>query len=193
MARLVIGLTWEDAPHLSAQAKADLMGSYQEYELDARTRGIPSLGSGAVYPFAESAIRFNDEDIRPLPKHWRFGFALDTALSGTTAAVWGALDPETQVLYIYSVYKVRGQSTANHAEALKSRGKWIPGVGDASGVVDEDRKQFLTLYRQHGLDLMLADKSVEVGIQEVYNRFAAAKLKVAKSCAAWFERWSSSR
>jgi len=184
VSRLVIGATWQDsAPHLDETAKAELAASYPKYQLDARTRGIPQLGSGAIYPFPESGVRVEDF---PIPKHYRRGFGLDTALSGTTAAVWGALDAESQVLYIYSVYKRAQAEIAVHAEALRARGAWIPGVGDAADVIDEDRTQFISLYRRHGFNLELPDKAVETGIYDVYNRLSEGKLKVFASCQAWF-------
>jgi Terminase RNaseH-like domain len=189
MSRLVIGATWDDsAPHLTKEGKEELFNSYPEYTRDARTRGIPQLGAGAVYPFAESAIRVKDiED--GLPKFWRRGFGMDTALSGFTAAVWGALDTETGVVTIYSVYKRSQAETAVHVDAIKSRGSWIPGVGDAAAVIDHDRVRYIDLYRLHGIDLELADKSVEAGITEVYNYISAGKLKVYASCQSWFEEF----
>lgn len=182
----MIGATWDDAPHLTEDAKSALWSSYPAFQRDARTKGIPQLGAGAIYPFAETDIRVADFEI---PRHYRRGFGLDCALGGTTAAVWGALDPESQVLTIYSVYKRAAAEVAVHAEALKARGAWIPGVGDAADIVDSDRQQFLTLYQKHGLTLQLPDKAVETGIQDVYDRLSAGKLKVFASCAAWFEEF----
>lgn len=188
MSRLIIGATWEDSvPHLSEKAKSELKASYPKYQQDARTRGIPQLGSGAIYPFSESQIRIPDLEV--IPRHWVRGFGLDTALGGTTAAVWAALDREAQVVYIYSVYKRAQAETAVHAEAMLARGKWIPGVGDAAGVADADRNTFLQKYRKHGFNITLPDKSVEVGIQDVYDRLSAGKLRVFASCLAWFEEF----
>ena len=41
--------------------------SYPEHEREARTKGIPSLGSGRVFPIAEETILC---DPIPIPKHW---------------------------------------------------------------------------------------------------------------------------
>lgn len=186
MSRLLVGATWDDAPHLSEQAKAELWASYPAYQRDARTKGIPQLGSGAIYPFPESDIRVADFE---LPRYWPRAWGLDCALAGTTAAAWGAWDRDTDTVYIYSVYRRSQAETAVHAEAIRARGAWIPGVGDAADVVDHDRTQFIALYRRHGLDLTLPDKSVEAGIQTVYDRLSAGKLRVFASCAAWWEEF----
>lgn len=186
MSKFVIGCTWDGAPHLTAEAKAELWASIPDYQKDARSKGIPTLGAGAVYPFSESNIRVDDFEI---PTHWKRAFGLDCALSGTTAAAWGAIDPESGILYIYSIYRRSQAETPIHAEAIKARGAWIPGVGDAADVLDHDRTQFITLYRRYGLTLDLPDKAVETGIQDVYDRLSAGKLKVFASCTAFFEEF----
>ena len=181
----VVFCDWSEVPHLSEQEKADLVTRIPAYQRDARTKGIPALGSGAIYPVPESDVRVKDFD---KPKHWPRGFALDTGWD-TTAAVWGAFDRETQVLYIYNVY-TRGQAEpAIHAAAVRARGSWIPGVGDAAAINNADGRQFLEIYRQLGLDLTLADKAVEAGIQEVWEMLSAGRLKVFESCGPWFDEF----
>ena len=176
---------WSEVPHLSEQEKADLIARIPIHQRDARTKGIPALGSGAIYPVPESDIRVPDFAI---PKHWPRGFALDTGWDWT-AAVWGVLDREAQVFYVYSVYK-RGQAEpAVHAAAIRSRGAWIPGVGDAAAINNNDGRQFIDIYRRLGLKLDLADKAVEAGIQEVWELLSAGRLKVFESCGAWFEEF----
>ena len=181
----VVFCDWDEVPHLSDEEKADLIASIPPYQRDARTKGIPSLGSGAIYQVPESDIRIKDFEI---PSHWPRGYALDTGWEWT-AAVWGALDREAQVLYLYSVYK-RGQAEpAIHAQTIHARGDWIPGVGDAAAINLKDGQQFLEIYRRLGLDLELADKAVEVGIQETWELLSGGRLKVFESCSQWFEEF----
>ena len=181
----VIFCEWDEVPHLGDDEKADLMTRIPAYQRDARTKGIPALGSGAIYQVPESDIRVQDFEI---PTHWPRGFALDTGWAWT-AAVWGALDRQAQVVYLYTVYK-RGQAEpAVHAEAIRARGAWIPGVGDAAAINTTDGRQFLDIYRRLGLKLVLADKAVEAGIQDVWELLSAGRLKVFESCGAWFEEF----
>ena len=56
MSKFVVTSTWADSPHISPSAAKALEASYLPYERDARTKGLPSLGSGAIYPVAESDI-----------------------------------------------------------------------------------------------------------------------------------------
>lgn len=186
MSKLLVTATWDDVPHLSEDEKKELWGSIPPYQRDARTRGIPQLGSGAVYQVPESAFTVPDFEI---PKHWPRAYALDAASSGPTAAVWGAVDRETQTGYIYSVYKREQAEPSIHAAAVKSRGLWIPGCGDVAAVVNSDGEQFIEIYRKLGLNIILADKGVESGIQDTWELLSASRLKVFASCGAWFEEF----
>ena len=189
LTRYTVMATWDDCPHLSAEAKSAMLAEYPPYQRDARSRGIPALGSGVIYPVPESEIK-----IAPfaVPDHWPRGFGLDLdAGAGWTAAVWVAHDRETGVYYVYDVYKRGHAEPSVHATALKSRGEWIPGVGDAAGlqVTAHDSQQYLTIYRQLGIDLILPDKSVESGIQTVWELLSSGRLKFFASCGPLFDEY----
>lgn len=181
--KYVVMAGWDDVPHLSAVAKAEMLMEYLPHQRDARSRGIPSLGSGAIYPVAEDEIRVKMFD---LPAHWPRGFALDTGWNWT-CALWGAHDLSTDTLYVYSAYKRSQAEPPIHADAIKARGADIPGVGDAAAISNTDGRQFLEIYRKLGLDLQLADKSVETGLQEVWVRLSTGKLKILDNCGGVFE------
>ncbi len=186
MSRFIVGATWDDCGHLTHDAKEALWNSIPPYQREARSKGIPQLGAGAIYPFSESEVRVAPFEI---PAHYPRAFGFDTALAGTTAAVWSALNRDTDVLYIYDVYKRSHADTPTHAAAWKGRGMWIPGAGDAAGVVDADRTQFIQRYRDAGFDVSLPIKAVEEGITAVYDRLSSGKLKVFSSCEAWFSEF----
>lgn len=188
--RFVIGATWDDdAPHLNDAAKERLKASYPAYQRDARTKGIPQLGSGAIYPFDEALIKVPDF---PLPPHWSRGLGADcpdSSQAGTMACAWGAWDRDSDVLYIYSVYRRAQAETSTHAEAMKARGMWIPGAMDGAALLDKDRTQYIEKFRGYGFDLLLPDKSLEAGIQTVYDRISEGRLKVFASCSPFFEEF----
>ena len=56
MSKFVVVATRDDVPHLSPEQKAALWGSIPPYQRDARSKGIPQLGSGAIHPVPESEI-----------------------------------------------------------------------------------------------------------------------------------------
>jgi phage terminase large subunit-like protein len=61
-------IEWDDVPHLSEQSKAELLASYPPHLRQARSKGIPHLGSGAIYQVAEDDFVI---DPVPLPRWCR--------------------------------------------------------------------------------------------------------------------------
>jgi hypothetical protein len=172
---------WADVPHLDAKTQAELPAATPPHLRDARSKGTPSLGSGAIYPVEESEIV-----VAPfaLPEYWPRCFGLDVGWN-RTAAIWLARDPNVDVVYAYAEH-YRGQAEpVIHAEAIKARGSWVPGVIDPAsrGRSQVDGDQLLTLYRQQGLSLIPADNGVEAGLYDVWSRLSTGRLKVFSSCA----------
>lgn len=181
--KFVVMATWDDAPHLSEEVKEELWNSIPPFQRDARSKGVPQLGSGAIYPVPESDFVVDDF---PIPEHWPRVYALDVGWN-RTAVPWGAIDKDTDTLYLYSEH-YRGQAEPSiHAEAIKARGLWIPGVFDpaARGRSQLDGKQVLQSYIDLGLDLEPALNAVEAGIYEVWQRLSTGRLKVFRSMSNW--------
>lgn len=174
---------WDDVPHLSEESKAELLKSIPPFQRDARSKGIPQLGAGAIFPVPESEILVDDFAI---PDHWPRVFGQDVGWN-RTAALWGAIDRESDIVYLYSEH-YRGQAEpAIHAEAIKSRGSWVPGVIDPAsrGRTQVDGLQLLQMYKDLGLDLDIAQNGVESGLYEVWQRLSTGRLKVFKSLSSW--------
>ena len=176
---------WNHVPHLDETEKKALIATTPPYLLKARTEGTPSLGAGAIFPIAEADVTIKDF---ALPAHWPKAFALDHGWNWF-GAVWMAYDRDTQTRYLYSCYKRSQAEPPIHAEAIKARGAWMPGVGDCSDINKYDGQQFLKIYRGLGLDLRLANKAVETGLTEMWNALSTGKLKVFASCEPWFEEY----
>jgi phage terminase large subunit-like protein len=65
--RHVTQMTIDDAGHYSAEERARIVAAYPRHEREARTKGIPALGSGRIFPVEEAAIAVDGFDI---PRHW---------------------------------------------------------------------------------------------------------------------------
>lgn len=179
MSRFAIQISWEDVPHLDAKAKAAIIDSYLPHERDARTKGIPSLGAGAIYPVPEEDILCDPFEF---PLWYKHAFALDVGWK-RTACLWGALDQEADILYLYSEH-YRGQAEPPiHAEAIRSRGKWIPGVIDPAshGRGQHDGAQLLLMYQALLPLLIEADNAVDAGLYKVWTRMSTGRLKVFRT------------
>lgn len=187
LSRYTVMATWDDCPHLDEQAKAEMLAEYPPYQRDARSRGIPALGSGTIYQVPENEYR-----IAPfaVPDHWPRCWGLDTdAGAGWTAGCWLAWDREANVYYVYDVFKRTHAEPAVTVATIKARGAWIPGVADAGGlaVTVHDSTQVIGILREGGLDVVLPDKAVEAGIQVVWELLSGGRLKVFANCGPLFD------
>ncbi len=181
--RFVVQAGWDDAPHLSEAEKEDLYNRLPPHQRDARSKGIPTLGAGAIYPVDESKLLVDPFEI---PKHWRRAYGMDVGWNWT-AAIWGAHDLDNDRLYLYEEYLRSEGEPSLHAAAVTKCGSWIPGVIDpaANGRSPVDGRRLLEMYRALGLDIETADNSVEAGIYEVWTRMVSGRLKVFKSLGNW--------
>ncbi len=181
--KFIVMATWDDAPHLTKEVKDELWKSIPPFQRDARSKGVPQLGAGAIYPVPESDLVVPDFEI---PVHWPRGFALDVGWK-RTAAGWYALDRDQDVLYRVGEHYRGEAEPAVHAQAIKARGAWIPGVGDPAsrGRSQIDGQQLFQIYKDLGLDLEVAFNGVESGIYEVWQRMSSGRFKVFQSCQNW--------
>jgi phage terminase large subunit-like protein len=174
----VCNITWDDVPHLTQEDKDMLWSLIPPYQRDARAKGMPALGSGAIYPIEESFVFIEPFEI---PRHWRHCYGLDVGWNNT-ACLWIATDPDTGQSYAYSEH-LRGEAEAViHAHAIKTRGDMWGVIDPASrGRNQKDGTNLMTQYEQLGLKLEIADNSVEAGLWKVYQQMVSGNLKIFKS------------
>ncbi|HNT40041.1 MAG TPA: terminase family protein [Rubrivivax sp.] len=181
--RFVVMATWDDVPHLDEATKRELMQSIPPFQRDARSKGVPQLGAGAIYPVPESDFVVDDF---ALPEHWQRVYGLDVGWN-RTAAVWAAIDRDSDTAYLYSEH-YRGQAEPSvHAQGIRARGEWIPGVIDpaARGRGQRDGQQLYRDYLDLGLLLTPALNAREAGIHAVWQRLSSGRLKVFRSLQNW--------
>lgn len=185
--RYVTQIVWDDVPHLDEEQKAQILITYSPHERAARSRGVPSLGSGAIYPYPEDEVF-----IPPIPVQswWPKAYGLDVGWN-KTAAVWIALDPDSQIFYLYSEHYVGETLPVLHASAIKARGEWIIGAIDpaSTGGSQADGKVLYDIYSNEGLRLELATNAVEAGILKVGQLIASGRLKIFNSCVNILEEY----
>ena len=185
--RFVVMAGWGDVPHITAEMIEEERLRIPPHEFEARSLGKPSLGSGAVFPVPES--EFVCEPF-VIPEWMPQCYALDVGWK-RTAALWGAWDRDNDVVYLYGEH-YRGQAEpAIHAQAIKARGLWIPGVIDPAsrGRGQKDGEQLLAIYNELGLTLTLANNALEAGIVQVWQRLSTGRLKVFRTLLNWIKEY----
>lgn len=193
--RSVTVMTIEEAEHFSPEQRQKIVDSYPVHERDARTKGIPILGSGRIFPVAESSITCEPIEI---PKHWYRLGAMDFGWDHPFAAVELAWDADQDVVYVIKAHRLREATPVVHAGAIRSWGA-LPWAWPRDGRRETLEGAGIALAEQYsaqGLDMIpvhaqFPDKSVsvEAGLMDMLTRMETGKFKVFSSLLDWFEEF----
>jgi phage terminase large subunit-like protein len=196
--RFVANITWDDIPtdngQLSVEDRETFIRDALEYEIEAITKGIPAAGSGRIYPLAEKTYICEPF---PIPPNWQRYAGMDVGWH-CTSAVFFAMNPETKISYIYSVYKAGGGTPSDnvepglkvppvvymHSRNIKLRGgDWMTIAIDpaSKGRGQSDGRALFDMYSDEGLDLIKADNTIETGIRTMYSALLNGELKIFDS------------
>lgn len=195
MAKFCVTATWDDVPHLSKEDKDELWSAYPPHERDARAKGIPMLGSGAVWPIAEDRIKCEPFLI---PAHYvqvgGVDFGIDHPFAGSRIA-W---DRDADVIYVTNCYKQSDETPPVHVATLRSWGRWIPWAWPHDGLNREkgSGKPLATIYREHGLNMLMemathpeGGNSLEASVMDIYERMKTDRFKVFSNLEQWFQEF----
>ncbi|MDE2098344.1 MAG: terminase family protein [Patescibacteria group bacterium] len=185
----------EDAAHFGPEQRATIMASYPEFEREARTLGIPQLGSGRVFPVLQEAILC---EAMPIPTHWPRIGGLDFGWDHPSAGVILAWDRDADVLYVTHAYRAREQTPLIFAGAVKPWGNW-PWAWPHDGLQHDKGSgdQLAQLYRNQGLNMLPqratfedGSNSLEAGVTQMLERMQTGRLKVFRHLVEWVEEFN---
>lgn len=200
---VVIAMTIHEALHYSKEQREIIIAGYPEHEREARSMGIPMLGSGAVFPIQERLLK---EGPIQIPAFWPRLCAMDIGWEHPTACIWLAWDRDSDIIHVYDAYRVERQTPIVHAAAIKARGPWIPVAWPHDGL-QHDKGAGIAIanqYRKLGVRMLLnhathppekgkkegtGGYSLEAGIQEMLQRMQTGRFKVAEHLNDWFEEY----
>lgn len=206
--KFLVCLSAYEALHYSPEKLRKLESKYaglSESERQARMNGIPTMGSGVVFPVDDKDIWFDYDG--KVPETWERIGGLDFGRGDhPTAVVWCARDPMTDTVYVYDCIETIRKSVAENASLMRRRGAWIPIsyphdlMRDSGVSVSNDKlKQtegyrYKQMYEDEGVTLtptnaktVEGSTKVEVGICEMRQRMLEGRLKVAKHLSEWFK------
>jgi hypothetical protein len=145
---------------------------------------VVSVQHRLVYPIPDSEIVVKEFAI---PDHWPRAYGLDIRWN-TVSVIWGARDPQSDTLYLFSEYLTEADP-AIHAAAIRSRADWILGLIDpaANGRNQADGYRLIQMYRNLGLHLESITNPVESGILSVGQRMQSGRLKVFASLSKYLD------
>jgi phage terminase large subunit-like protein len=201
----VTTMTLDDVEHYTPEEREKIIAQYPAHEREARTKGIPSMGSGRVFPIAEDSIKVEPF---PIPAHWPRLCGIDFGWNHPSGVAWVAWDRDTDTVYVYDCYRAKETLIPVHAAAITSRGAWIPVSWPHDGYQVKDAmhgEQLAQQYRNAGVNMrpehaafaetpILAERkmsriSTEAGVQEMLTRMETGKFKVFSHLGDWFEEF----
>ena len=194
--RNITSMTIDDVQHYSDEEKKKIIASYPAHELEARTKGIPVLGSGRIFPVPEETIACEHRDF---PSHWPRIGGMDFGWDHPFAAVELVRDRDTDTVYVARTHRLKEATPVLHAAAIRPWGKelrwaWprdgrretLEGAGIA--LAEQYKAQGLNMLHEHA---QFEDKSVsvEAGLMDMLTRMQTGKFKVFKELNDWWEEF----
>jgi phage terminase large subunit-like protein len=200
----VTTMTIDDVDHYTDEEKARIIASYPEHEREARTKGIPVLGSGRIYPVTEDSIA---RDAFAVPRHWGLIGGMDFGWDHPFGAARLAWDRDTDTIYVTRDFRQRELAPIAARVALSGWDlEWLPWAWPHDGLQHDkgSGEALAEQYRKHGVK-MLKDRAthapekdqkegeggngVEAGLMMMLDRMQTGKLKVAAHLNDWFEEF----
>lgn len=196
--RRSITMTIHDADHISPEERERIIARYPEHEREARAMGVPILGSGRIFPIADSRILIPSFNI---PAHWPVIGGLDFGWDHPTAAAKLAWDRDNDVIYLVREHRLSKATPKQHVMTIGDERSWgnIPWAWPHDGEVADKGSglQLAKQYKTAGLHMLDShatfpngSNSVEAGVLEMLERMNDGRWKVFEGvCPLWMEEF----
>lgn len=185
--------TWDDAHHLTEETKRKLLGMYPAWQRDMRTKGLPLLGAGLIFDFADEDIKCQPFEC---PPHWWVVNGMDFGWDHPQAHVQLWIDRDADVVYVAYAWKKSKVTPATVWGTVKQWARNVPTAWPHDGLQSEKSsgEQQKKGYIDAGWQMMPehatwphGGNGVEIGLVELYERMTTGRLKVFSHLSDWFE------
>ncbi len=186
------GATWDECPHITPEKKEMFLSKYPAYQRDMRSKGLPLMGSGLIYPVDDEAIKCEPFSV---PKHWFVINGMDFGWDHPQAHIQLVWDRDADKFYLVNAWKESKKQPFEAWHCVKPWAEDIPTAWPNDGLQhdksgDETRK----LYADEGWD-MLPEKAtwedggngVWVGIMQIVNLMGTGRFKIFSNLFPVFE------
>lgn len=175
-----------DNPYVPETEKEKLKDKWAgHFEEKARLYGDFIQRSGLVYnlwdPKVHCVKRFK------IPRDWRRIVSIDPAATGTTAAVWAAIEPGSNNMYLYQEYYEQNKIVSDHAKnILIKNGEdpidiWLIDPKWGAQRNNETHRTGAQLYRESGIPVRLAEVNyADYGLNAFREYVSATRDKTAR-------------
>jgi len=188
-------VTWDDAPHLNAETKAQLLAAYPEYQREMRTKGIPAVGAGLIFTIPDDQIKIDPFQI---PTHWFIINGQDFGWDHPQAHCQLAWDKDADCVYLTHAWRKSQQDAKQAWTAVKGWSRHFPTAWPADGLQHEKGggEVLKEQYREAGFNMLPSHAtwpepaggvSVEAGVWELHERMRNGTFKVFANVLDFFE------
>ncbi len=198
--RAFVNATLDEAEHFSADERARRLSGYLAHERDARAKGIPILGSGAVYGFPEEMVR--EAPIEVLPIQWAKLWGIDFGIDHPFGAGLIAWDRDADIVHLVATVRMSGAGSTvlpiNHAAAMRNIAAAPPVAWPHDGHVRDkgSGEELSKQYRAHGLSMLAEHATFETGgysreaaVMEISERAMSGRFKAASHLSDFWSEW----
>jgi phage terminase large subunit-like protein len=201
--QVLVKAGWDDAPHMTPDKRQENLKKYPPHQRDMRSKGVPLMGTGLIWPVDESSITVENVDIKP---HWPRIIGLDFGWDHPFAIVCCAYDRDSKIFYIYDAFRRSNAIISTQVDAIKSRGEWIPVAWPHDGMKNDPKsgKPLANIFREKGANMHRdcftnppgpgqkegqGGNGVWVGLSAILQAMETGQFKVFSHLTEWFEEW----
>ena len=195
--RAIITMSLDEAMHFTEEERKQRVAGYAIHERDARAKGLPILGSGAVFQFGQQLI--SEAIIRDIPPQWFKLWGIDFGIDHPFGAALAAIDRDNDCIHIINAFRMVGGAARDHAEAIKTIAANVPVAWPHDGHQRDkgSGEELAAIYRRNGLS-MLADHatfdtggySPEACVMEIEDRAKSGRFKVASHLSDFWSEFA---
>ena len=174
--------SWEDVPHISKDEQESLIAMMPPHEIEARTKGIPYLGGGMVFPVAPHRYTVEPFNIEKFPGSYKYINGLDTG--STTFAVFLAIEPITNKIKVYAELEFKDVPIPVIAYSLSQLNQAIYMADTSINAVNQfDQRSYNQEFVDCGMCLKSPNKKLkEAFIAKLYTAMVSGKVEISKDC-----------
>jgi hypothetical protein len=209
-------VTWDDVPEeFTPEVKEQMLAGLADWEIELRSKGLPAVGRGAVFPFSEEQIKFTPEDYTPLPHHQVIAGVDWGTTSDPTVLCIAIHDTDHDKYYVWDMFYLDGAEgdlqarspsrlhevlsnspysgvpiVVPHDSSMKSnnpegKGKILEKLG-SNVLYDPFHNPPDTVLRSGKFGTGKVYNSVETGLAEFRHMFSEERLKIRSDLETWF-------
>lgn len=196
--RAMVVMTIRDVGHISKEEADSIIAGYPAHERAARANGVPMMGEGRIFPYADEVVQEPPLLTEWIPLHWTKLWSIDFGIGHAFAATLMLWDRDRDILHVHDAFKMKDALPIMHAPRMRTVAAQVPVAWPQDGTQREKStgETLASVYRKERL-LMLPDhatwedggNSTEAGILEMQQRMLTGRFKVAEHLGAWYEEF----